>query len=221
MAYNITQGRAYLYAGGAGGLSATPVISITGAAPGDRLGGWVATAGDTNGDGYADLALGAPGYAGVVGRAYVHAGNEQQGLALAARMLQPNNTDPLAYLGQSHAVDSFRLALTGRTPYGRALVKLEWEVKPLGVAFDGTGTQVSADWQETGIAGAALNELVTGLSANTVYHWRVRLLYHVARSPFQQASRWFTQPWNGWEEARLRTGPELNLQRLFLPLLTY
>ncbi len=64
----------------------------------------------------------------------------------------------------------------------------------------------SADWVDTGTAGAQLDELAGGLSADTLYHWRVRLLYHPATTPFQQYSRWITNPWNGWNEARLRTG---------------
>ncbi len=44
-----------------------------------------------------------------------------------------------------------------------------------------------------------------GLSGNTVYHWRVRLHYSSATTPFQQYSRWVTMPWNGWQEADLRT----------------
>jgi len=58
---------------------------------------------------------------------------------------------------------------------------------------------------DTGTAGVELNELVTGLSSNTVYHWRLRLLYHPTTTPYQQYSRWLTMPWNGWQEADLRT----------------
>ena len=54
----------------------------------------------------------------------------------------------------------------------------------------------------------ALNELVSGLAGDTLYHWRVRLRYHPATTPFQQYSRWLTNPWNGWNEARLRTGAQ-------------
>jgi hypothetical protein len=35
-------------------------------------------------------------------------------------------------------------------------------------------------------------------------HWRVRLLYHPATTPFMPASRWFTAPLNGQQEADLR-----------------
>jgi YD repeat-containing protein len=95
--------------------------------------------------------------------------------------------------------------LLGRTPFGRGQVKLEWEVKPLGELFDGKDTGPSASWQDTGTAGVELSELVDGLARDTAYHWRVRLRYHPAGTPFQQASRWLTMPWNGWEEQDLST----------------
>lgn len=61
-----------------------------------------------------------------------------------------------------------------------------------------------------------LNELVSSLATNTVYHWRVRLHYHPATTPFQQYSRWLTMPWNGWQEQDLRTG---STPVIYLPLI--
>lgn len=128
-------------------------------------------------------------------------------VSLNPRQRQADDSRPIAHLGASDT-NAFRLAALGRTPFGRGKVKLEWEVKPLGTLFDGTGAQQSAAWLDTGTAGAQLNELVSNLSSNTVYHWRIRLLYHPATTPYQQHSRWLTNPWNGWNEARLRTqGP--------------
>ncbi|RKZ19993.1 hypothetical protein DRQ50_00785, partial [bacterium] len=59
-------GRAYRWANGGGstgaaGVEQLPVTPmVPGAAAGDHYGGWVASAGDFNGDGQADLAIGAP-----------------------------------------------------------------------------------------------------------------------------------------------------------------
>lgn len=164
----------------------------------------VSTAGDVNGDSYADVIVGAPG--GIYpGWLYSYFGNTNVGLSLQPGQRRPDNSAPIAPLGHSDSPDSFRLALLGRTPFGRGRVKLEWEVKPLGVIFDGTDTQSSAVWLDTGTTGAAFNELVSGLSAGTAYHWRVRLHYHPTDTPYQSHGRWLTMPWNGWNETDLRT----------------
>ena len=203
----INEGRAFVYHGSATGLSVTPNWTAEGNQDNAQFGISVSAAGDVNGDGYSDLIVGAPGFDNdqtEEGRVFVFYGNGGAGLSLNPRQRRSDNSAPIAQLGQSDSLNAFRLALLGRTPFGRGLVKLEWEVKPLGVLFDGSGTQQSTTWMDTGMAGAGLNELVSGLSANTAYHWRVRLRYHPATTPFQQYSRWLTMPWNGWQEARLR-----------------
>jgi hypothetical protein len=53
---------AYLFFGGSGGYSTTPDVTITGPAS-RRFGGYVANAGDLDGDGLSDLAIAAPGIA--------------------------------------------------------------------------------------------------------------------------------------------------------------
>jgi hypothetical protein len=108
-------------------------------------------------------------------------------------------------LGRSGSETSFRLAQIGRSPLGRGGVKLEWEVKPLGALFDGSGLQQSAGFIDTGLTGANFNMLVGGLAPNTPYHWRMRTIYYLVTSPFQQRGRWITNATNGANEADLRT----------------
>jgi hypothetical protein len=50
----------------------------------------------------------------------------------------------------------------------------------------------------------AFNQLVSGLPSDTAYHWRVRLLYNAVTTPFQQAGRWMSPPWNSASEEHLR-----------------
>jgi FG-GAP repeat/FG-GAP-like repeat len=68
-------GRAYLYLGGAAGLSSSPAATLIGA---DGTGGFfgysVASAGDVNGDGYADVIIGASQASSLTGRAYLYLG---------------------------------------------------------------------------------------------------------------------------------------------------
>ena len=202
------EGRAFVYLGSASGLASTPAWTAESDMANAYFGSSVATAGDANGDGYSDVIVGADSYtngqAGE-GRAFVYYGNGGLGPALRPQQRRSDDSAPIAPLGASDAFDSFRLAARGRTPFGRGNVKLEWEVKPLGTPFDGTGAQAGASWMDTGTAGAALDELATSLTPQTLYHWRVRLRYHLATSPFQHRSRWLTVPWNGWQEADLRT----------------
>jgi hypothetical protein len=71
----LNSGRAYLFYGGLT-ADATPDLVFTGGGKNYGLGQSVASAGDVNGDGYADIILGAYGYPGGVnqGRAYVYYG---------------------------------------------------------------------------------------------------------------------------------------------------
>ena len=70
-----SSGKAYVYHGSGGGLSATPAFTATGDSGGDYFGGSVAGAGDVNGDGYADVIVGAHGYSSNQGKAYVYHGS--------------------------------------------------------------------------------------------------------------------------------------------------
>jgi len=70
-------GRVFLYRGSASGPSSTPSWSYTGDISNGELGFAVAAAGDLNGDGYGDVAVGAPQYGGAhnVGRVLVFFGS--------------------------------------------------------------------------------------------------------------------------------------------------
>jgi hypothetical protein len=91
------EGKAYVFHGSAWGLSATPdwqtaPINNNGA----RLGWAVGTAGDVNGDGYADVIIGAPGYgtaANQTGRVYVYHGSASGLSTTADWMLDPGSPD--------------------------------------------------------------------------------------------------------------------------------
>ena len=58
------EGSAYLFLGSPAGLARSPAWTLEGDQSGAQLGFCVASAGDINGDGYADVLVGAPGYDG-------------------------------------------------------------------------------------------------------------------------------------------------------------
>ena len=203
------EGNAFLYLGGPTGPASTPIwIGQC-----DQAVAWfghaVACAGDVNGDGYSDVIVGAPYYDNGQtdeGKVWLYYGNGEagRGLSLRPRQLRSDGSAPIAHLGKSDSVSAFQVAALARTPYGRGKVKLEVEAKPLGTAFNGAGTTVSPSWVDAATPTTELSKLVSGLSGNTPYHWRARLLYHAVTTPLQQRSRWFTIPCNGWQEADFR-----------------
>jgi hypothetical protein len=205
-----SEGQAYVYHGSAAGLRSTPDWTAESNQEYTYFGTSVSTAGDVNGDGYAEVIVGANQYDnGEIdeGQAFLYYGNDGPGLALRPQQRRADGLAPIAPGGRSREPGSFSLAALGRTPFGRGRVWLEWEIKPLGQPFDGTGTGQGVG-SDSGTAGAGLDDLITGLEPGP-HHWRMRLRYDPVTSPFQTAGRWFTVPWNGWEERDLTVSPFL------------
>jgi hypothetical protein len=205
-----SEGAAFLFLGSAAGMGSTIVWQIEGNAIFRLLGQLVVGGGDTNGDGLADVAYGIQwetrGQANE-GAAYVHLGNEIDGLDVRARQRQADDTAPIAVRGRSSSGSSFRIEALARSAAGRQRVALEWEVKPVGVPFDGSGL-VRSSFIDTGSPGGQgsvvpISATVTGLTAETPYAWRVRVVGPSAMFPH---SLWFSPPETGRTEADVRTG---------------
>ena len=89
--------------------------------------------------------------------------------------------------------------------YGRTRIQMEHEVKPLGALFNGVAT-VTGAYVDVGNDGQVeMNQLVSALSPDTPYHWRVRAKYDPVKTPFQRNGPWMHIPLNGWNETDLRT----------------
>ena len=203
--------RAFVYLGSSAGPEAAASTVLTGAS--GRFGSSVATAGDVNGDGYSDVLVGASEFTNgedEEGAAYVFHGNAS-GVPLTVQQRRTDDSAPIGPGLWSDRTDSFRLAALGRTPFGSGNVRLQWEVKPRGTSFDGTGLGEGSQWSSTGVSGVALNELVSALPSGTAYHWRLRLRYDPATTPFAPFSRWISGPWNGALETDLRTPPDADI----------
>jgi hypothetical protein len=205
------QGRAVVHYGSAAGLGAGVADWMAEIDQDSARFGWsVGSAGDVNGDGFADVLVGTETYDGDQvdeGGAFVYLGNGGAGLSLTPRQMRSDGSAPIAPLGRSDSTTAVRLGLVGRTPLGRGEVKLQWQVAPLGAPFTATtaisGTE--AAWTDVGTSGAVLGQVVGGLTPDTAYHWRARLLYEPGNRLGQRAGRWVHVPWNGWKETDFRT----------------
>ena len=203
------EGRAQVYLGSVSGPATEPGWTAEGSR---AVVSWSASsAGDINGDGYSDVILGAAYFENGgpdEGHVSLYYGNGGPGLPVGLQQRRADGTAPIALLGAVNGADGFRVALAGRSPFGPAEAKLEWELKPLGVGFDGLDTRFGPEWLYTGTDGVALDQLVSPLVDWTVYHWRARVWYRAATTPYQRYSRWLTMASNGLQEADLRTATQ-------------
>jgi len=90
--YSNGLGQLFVYLGGPGGISATASATLTGTDAGGGLGVSLASAGDVNGDGYADLLVGGTGVNNYAGRGYVFLGGAAGLAATPASTLKGPDT---------------------------------------------------------------------------------------------------------------------------------
>jgi hypothetical protein len=219
------EGAALVFLGSAAGIAngspvtaAAQLESNLGTA---NFGSSVAGAGDVNGDGYADLIVGATLYdAGQSdeGAAFVfYGGGNQTGRPVLARQLRGGGSSTsVAPWGSAAHVDEFQVRMTATHPAGRGRVKLEVEACPSGVDFFGGGCvrRISTSWTDVTATngGVTLTETVSGLLPAKLYHWRARALlapYSVTQPGITAAAYPPHGPWRRLQgqavEADLRT----------------
>ncbi len=170
------EGRAFVYHGSASGLSTTPNWTAESNQALAWFGSSVASAGDVNGDGFSDVIVGAYLFDNGEtneGRAFVYYGNGGIGLRQDIRQFRPSTTTPIVPALKTTSPNSVTLQKRRQSIAGRSNVKLQFEVKPLGTAFNGTGLTESV-FTLHGVGGTPTPLLISGLSNKTLYKWRVR-----------------------------------------------
>ena len=210
-------GEAFLYYGGPGGpgtgASWTAKLTQNYA----NLAASVAGAGDVNGDGFADIILGAPGYdAGAIanaGLAEVFYGNAS-GTGLTAGLARPIEQKGDCFLcvpppiytmdlssGQNFIIDSH-----ARSAAGRDHVRMQWEVKGNALPLNGTSIQDGGTALMAAPAGGGSAADVAQIGncpyGSSPCHWRLRTASH---NPFFPRSTWVSLPANAPDEADIRT----------------
>ncbi|MBN1269582.1 MAG: FG-GAP repeat protein [Kiritimatiellae bacterium] len=213
-AYGEDAGKAYLYLGSETGIPlGPPHWDVAGQQADGHFASDLASAGDVNGDGFGDVIIGARSHSNGQsgeGRAFCYYGNDSRGLSRMPQQWHSDLSSPIAPLCLANDPHAFALRAHGRSPMGRSQVRMEYEVKPFGTSFDGSGT-VIGDWTDTGaIAGdngsfVMLSEVVSDLGADTKFHWRLRIHTDDLRYPH---SPWIYLPYNGAGEMDLRTSGE-------------
>jgi len=208
---NDDEGRAVLYFGSPDGPGGSSDWRLDGGQADAKLGDALAGAGDFNGDGFADVALGATGYSDPYageGRVTVYQGNER-GLDRPVGQLRADLTTPVALGAITDREDGIVLGTWARTALGRGVVRLQWQASLSGIFEDATihtdpvAHDTGAPSAENG-SGSLARVALEGLGPGEAWRWRLRLR---GDSPYF--------PWNGWHalagnsltEAKFRTPP--------------
>lgn len=204
----VDAGSAYIYLGSPTGPSNTSDWSEHYLGESGYFGRCVAGAGDVNGDGFADVIIGAPGYSVSdikYGRAYLYLGGGGNGRLIHPRQMVPNQSRSISKMGRSENA-GWNMGIMEYSPFGRGKVKTQFDINILQFLLDGTYTFIPDTWDDL-TNNTIAHDISVYSYENTIWHWRARVLYNSATCPYQIHGPWITIPWNGWQEGDVRLGP--------------
>jgi len=177
------EGAAFIYFGGAGVFNPAADALLESNQVNAEMGTSVAGAGDVNGDGFADVIVGAASYdndQNNEGAAFIYFGTARGRLVLASQF-RGDGTSPVQPWGLSQQADGFVVALEATSPRGRERARLQLEACPNAASFGSPLCDLHAatTWTDLGTdpLGSTLALPATGLSLDRVYHWRARVQY--------------------------------------------
>ena len=175
----LLEGAAFVFLGSPSGVEGTSPATAFAILESDQdgalMGESVSGAGDVNGDGYADAIVGAPYFDNgqfVEGAAFVFAGNSEASLKRAPR-LRRADTALVATPGINQQTSDLRVNWgPHKSPGADEAGSVEWEIKPYGEPFDGTGTTTT--WVNISTPDHAFEEPFRLNGETNGWHWRAR-----------------------------------------------
>ena len=188
----VSEGAAFVYLGSSTGLNSNEAWSVESNQASAQFGSSVAGIGDVNGDGYENIIVGA----------YLYDNGETDEGVVAIYDLTPplapftssgsynitqhlfnaraDGSTLIPACGLSDSRDSLKLqvkVIKYLPEFVIGGVRLEWEIRANGQAFDGVTTS-------TAITGSNFTQIITGLQAGTAYRWRVRMIVGRVAGPW-------------------------------------
>lgn len=177
----IDEGAAWIFYGAASGLETVADAQLESNQAGAAFGASLAGVGDVNGDGFADVMVGARLYdSGQAdeGAAFIYHGTAKGRLVLASQFRGDGST-PVEPWGLSRQADGFVVSIEASSARGRERARLQVEACPNGAAFGSLlcTTRTASGWTDLGTnpLGVTLALPVTGLDLDRLYHWRARV----------------------------------------------
>ncbi len=179
-------GAVFVFLGSAAGITAsstadadTVIESGQGTA---GVGTSVASAGDINGDGFADVIVGAPYQASGEtdeGAAFLFLGGGAAGRLTLPQQLDPSAATPLQPWALTGSTGELVVGMHATSPRGRERVRLEVEACPTGAELaSGPCASALTGWEDSTATadGTVITANLSGLAPD-LYRWRARLQY--------------------------------------------